>query len=78
MHYSPVRRSSASSKLDLLPLDLHVLGLPPAFNLSHDQTLQFKINAILTCHSKATKADQTWLKVQTNLKDVNIFLVRLP
>ncbi|MGU6379691.1 hypothetical protein ACV2B1_17330, partial [Salmonella enterica subsp. enterica serovar Javiana] len=21
---------------------LHVLGLPPAFNLSHDQTLQFK------------------------------------
>ena len=22
-------------------LDLHVLGLPPAFNLSHDQTLQF-------------------------------------
>jgi hypothetical protein len=20
---------------------LHVLGLPPAFNLSHDQTLQF-------------------------------------
>ena len=26
----------------LLPLDLHVLGLPPAFNLSHDQTLQLK------------------------------------
>ncbi len=25
------------------PLDLHVLGLPPAFNLSHDQTLQFKV-----------------------------------
>ena len=47
--YSPVRRSSASSKLDLLPLDLHVLGLPPAFNLSHDQTLQFKINAVLAC-----------------------------
>ena len=43
MHYSPVRRSSASSKLDLLPLDLHVLGLPPAFNLSHDQTLQFNL-----------------------------------
>jgi hypothetical protein len=21
---------------------------------------------ILTCHPKATKADQTWLKVQTN------------
>ena len=26
----------------LLPLDLHVLSLPPAFNLSHDQTLQLK------------------------------------
>ena len=26
----------------MLPFDLHVLGLPPAFNLSHDQTLQFK------------------------------------
>ncbi|ELY20070.1 hypothetical protein HALTITAN_3301, partial [Vreelandella titanicae BH1] len=66
MHYSPVRRSSAGSKLPLLPLDLHVLGLPPAFNLSHDQTLQFKIYVILTCHPRATKADQTWLKVQTN------------
>lgn len=27
--------------LVLLPLDLHVLGVPPAFNLSHDQTLHF-------------------------------------
>ena len=26
----------------MLPLDLHVLGLPPAFNLSHDQTLQLQ------------------------------------
>lgn len=25
----------------MLPLDLHVLGMPPAFNLSQDQTLQF-------------------------------------
>nr|ADI18288.1 hypothetical protein [uncultured Chromatiales bacterium HF0200_41F04] len=25
-----------------LPFDLHVLGMPPAFNLSQDQTLQFK------------------------------------
>ena len=41
-HYSPVRRSSAGCKHPLLPLDLHVLSLPPAFNLSHDQTLQFK------------------------------------
>ena len=26
----------------MLPFDLHVLGMPPAFNLSQDQTLQFK------------------------------------
>ena len=38
MYYSPVRRSSP----EVLPLDLHVLSLPPAFNLSHDQTLQLK------------------------------------
>ncbi len=44
MYYSPVRRC-IGSKLPQ-PLDLHVLGLPPAFNLSHDQTLQFKI----ICH----------------------------
>ena len=41
--YSPVRHSSAKSYLFLLPSDLHVLGLPPAFNLSHDQTLQFNL-----------------------------------
>jgi hypothetical protein len=40
--YSAVRRSSAKSKLFLLPLDLHVLGTPPAFILSQDQTLHKK------------------------------------
>jgi hypothetical protein len=33
--YSAVRRSSP----EVLPLDLHVLGTPPAFILSQDQTL---------------------------------------
>ena len=42
MYYSPVRHSSATSKLVLLPFDLHVLSMPPAFNLSQDQTLQLK------------------------------------
>ncbi len=37
--YAPVRRSSARCKHPLLPLDLHVLGLPLAFILSQDQTL---------------------------------------
>lgn len=41
MHYSPVRHSSAPE--GLLPFDLHVLSIPPAFNLSHDQTLQFNM-----------------------------------
>ena len=27
----------------LLPLDLHVLGTPPAFTLSQDQTLHVKL-----------------------------------
>jgi hypothetical protein len=27
----------------VLPFDLHVLSMPPAFNLSQDQTLQFKV-----------------------------------
>ena len=38
--YAPVRRSSADCKQSLLPLDLHVLGLPLAFILSQDQTLR--------------------------------------
>jgi hypothetical protein len=28
----------------MLPFDLHVLSMPPAFNLSQDQTLQFKFD----------------------------------
>ncbi len=34
--------------LNMLPLDLHVLGVPPAFNLSHDQTLHFFKTLMLT------------------------------
>ena len=45
--YSPVRRSTPGSKLPSFPLDLHVLGLPPAFNLSHDQTLQFNLTVAI-------------------------------
>ncbi len=36
----PLATQGTSSSV--LPLDLHVLGLQPAFNLSHDQTLQLK------------------------------------
>ncbi len=31
----------------MLPFDLHVLSMPLAFNLSQDQTLQFKISLLL-------------------------------
>ena len=47
MYSSPVRHSPASYCYDPLPFDLHVLGLPPAFTLSQDQTLQLKLNVQL-------------------------------
>ncbi len=42
--YAPVRRSPSnqSENFIMLPLDLHVLGLPLAFILSQDQTLHCK------------------------------------
>lgn len=30
----------------MLPFDLHVLGLPPAFTLSQDQTLHLKLHCL--------------------------------
>lgn len=39
-HPSAARQQSVLLQI-LLPLDLHVLGVPPAFNLSQDQTLHF-------------------------------------
>jgi hypothetical protein len=39
--YSPVRRSSTPE--GAFPLDLHVLGTPPAFVLSQDQTLREQV-----------------------------------
>ena len=48
--YSPVRRfplsKSTEASFNNFSLDLHVLGTPPAFILSQDQTLKF--NSILT------------------------------
>ncbi len=47
--YSPVRCSCTPE--GALPLNLHVLGTPPAFILSQDQTLQLKAN---DRHAKGT------------------------
>ena len=43
MHSSPVRHSPPTPCGAVLPFDLHVLGMPPAFNLSQDQTLRFSL-----------------------------------
>ena len=69
--YAPVRRSPAAYCYALLPLDLHVLGLPLAFILSQDQTLHCKNFSFLpltrSCpqprHSKAS--DTRYLLFQT-------------
>ena len=46
MYSSPVRHSPPSSiATAVLPFDLHVLGLPPAFTLSQDQTLHLSFSA---------------------------------
>ena len=54
--YSPVRRfqyaRSSENSLTYLSLDLHVLGTPPAFILSQDQTLNKKfIRGSVRCAS---------------------------
>ena len=46
--YSPVRRSPP----EVLPLDLHVLGLSLAFILSQDQTLRCKYRYSLAGNSQ--------------------------
>ena len=43
----------------MLPFDLHVLSIPPAFNLSHDQTLQFNLSILCLSASNST----LWISV---------------
>ena len=45
--YSPVRNSSKKSKLLSSAFYLHVLGTPPAFVLSQDQTLLFNLDSLI-------------------------------
>ena len=44
-HPSATRQPKKQAFL-LLPFDLHVLSLPPAFNLNHDQTLHLKVKFV--------------------------------
>ena len=44
----------------LCPFDLHVLGLPPAFALSQDQTLKLDLNFEPADHIVLTRSHHTW------------------
>ena len=48
---TPVSVEKKKPVRDSLPLDLHVLGTPPAFILSQDQTLHKKYEGILLSHT---------------------------
>lgn len=51
MYYSPVRRLPTC----MMPLDLHVLCLPLAFNLSHDQTLLLDLSFVFIIYENINK-----------------------
>ena len=71
--YSPVRRSCILTpysnffkyRVRTLPLDLHVLGTPPAFILSQDQTLQKRICSL--CSVKLQSYNRN-----TDLKTISV------
>ena len=45
----------------MLPFDLHVLGMPPAFNLSQDQTLQLKSTRLATLSFELNAQPQAFI-----------------
>src|SRR5262245_37950697 len=56
--YSPVRRCT-QGVAPLFSLDLHVLGTPPAFVLSQDQTLQLKLENPMSDHRERYDFERT-------------------
>ena len=44
---SPLNRIESIATTNPIPFDLHVLGMPPAFVLSQDQTLKFNLGLSL-------------------------------
>ena len=81
--YSPVRHSHPAETR--FPFDLHVLSMPPAFNLSQDQTLQFKPSSAAsstrpasrpepapdtTATSGSTKLSRNSLGLQVHLRQI--------
>jgi hypothetical protein len=62
----------------LLPLDLHVLSLPPAFNLSHDQTLQLKVCSLKSYYTNYNLIDSSSRRTTNQHKAIAVStLVRL-
>ena len=80
-----MRRSSAKYKYLLLPLDLHVLGLPLAFILSQDQTLHrlilnnFKQQVTINSKSDQSHCTQGILNLVYSIqqKEVSLFMSTL-
>ena len=76
--YSPIRRSfhrRPPEGFSLLPaLDLHVLGTPPAFVLSQDQTLH---KMVCFMFSSPMKTLSFKIKVLTRFKHVECINIRL-
>ena len=60
--YSPVRHSTE------VAFDLHVLGLPPAFVLSQDQTLKLILVHPLDCSAGCPFEDLAFTSLETEFK----------
>ena len=62
--YSPVRRyplhQSTEVSINRFPLDLHVLGTPPAFILSQDQTLKKMLSQLFRVKIKFELLNSFW------------------
>ena len=59
--YSPVRCSCTPE--GALPLNLHVLGTPPAFILSQDQTLQLKMSNVTPMAQRSSQREFSLLEL---------------
>ena len=64
----------------MLPFDLHVLGLPPAFTLSQDQTLHLKLHARRQIALDAESAQlhySLYVYLRTNTLKLMVLIERL-
>ncbi len=71
-----VPQASPPKRICLLPaLDLHVLGTPPAFVLSQDQTLQKSLFIINTVNYDVLACSRSFLLVIFKKKQLHVFLL---